>query len=454
MNHPRRRFAAAAALAILVAVLAVAVASRYDRHLDLTDQGRWTLAPTTADLLAALPSEVRASAFFGGGPDDGAADRLRARLEAFRRASGNFDFAFVDPLAEPTVAAAYGIMMDRTLVLEADGRRETCRGTDEAAIARGLVRLFRRGERRVEFVAGHGERSIGDSSPDGAAGIAAVLRASGLLVGETMWLREEVSTGSGPEGVSVLVVAGPRDDVHPEGAKRFRAHVEAGGSVLLLLDPFALPGFERLSQEWGVVARRDVIVDPATRLYGADATVPVVTDYARHPITDSLTRHGVRPVFFPVARSLEPRPRPGLRVDPVALSSDRAWGEASLFVAIGNDSPPPPSASRPDSDDRSGPFPIAIAVEFDSGARVFVVGDSDFMANGNLDLSGNRTLLEGAVEWLLRGDEGPAFVAARAPERPLLLSSEAYRDRVTVPALILPGFAFASAAWAFFRRRR
>jgi len=70
-----------------------------------------------------------------------------------------------------------------------------------------------------------------------------------------------------------------------------------------------------------------------------------------------------------------------------------------------------------------------------------VIGDSDFVANGNLELSGNRLLALSVVEWLAR-DEDERIVPPRPIERPRLLAESEFRRRVTAPALALP-FLFA-----------
>jgi hypothetical protein len=98
-----------------------------------------------------------------------------------------------------------------------------------------------------------------------------------------------------------------------------------------------------------------------------------------------------------------------------------------------------------------GPWPIVVLAE--GGGSLLVIGDSDFVANGNLELSGNRVLALSAVEWLAR-DENERIVPPRPVERPRLLASPEFRWRVTAPSLALPVMFVIGGVIAVAGRRR
>ena len=218
----------------------------------------------------------------------------------------------------------------------------------------------------MRFLSGHGELSPLDRTADGLSRLAEALTTAGHRVSELLLVIEDPD----PTEADLVIVAGPRQDLFAEELDWLGRRLDAGGAVLVLIDPRPLPRLEAFLAELGVIAREGVLLDPRTRLYGADASVPVVTDYARHPVTDPLQPGGVVPTFFPVARALEPRPE-------VARTEVLARTGADARVA---------------SDDSVtvGAMPVAVLAE--NEGSLLVIGDSDFAANGNLELSGNRVL--------------------------------------------------------------
>ncbi len=443
MKAPRVRFVAGLVLMTAIVVAAGALLIRHDTRWDWTANSRWTPSPTMRAILASVRENVQVTAFFRGGTRGEAASRLRERLEIFRRRNPNLEYRFVDPLAEPTEATAYGVAVDGTVVVEAGTRREIVDGLDEADLAAALVRLLRTRDAIVAFVEGHGERTPADDGPDGMAGAAHALREAGVTVTRTILLREE-ETRPTPH---VLVLAGPRLDPQPEETDRLAAHLDGGGGLLVLIDPRELPNLQGLLARYGVEAAADVVVDPSTRLYGADATVPVVTDYGAHAVTEPLRSPGVTPTFFPVARSLRYVPPEGTRhrAEVLARTGPRSWGERA--ETVGAEGP-----ARRDEEEAAGPLTLALALENAAGGRLIVVGDSDFASNANLGLSGNGVFLARAVEWLA-GEQEDVPVPPPSGPTPLLLTEAQLLARVTIPALALPILTLGLAGWGLARRR-
>lgn len=423
-----------------LAVLLVAAAGRFDVRRDLTFDGRNTLAALTERVLAGLDRDVEAIAFVDRGRSDRA--ELTALLERFARVGPRFRYRLTDRAREPLVAERLGVAADGVIVLRAGERREAVRALDEAGLTNALVRLSRTEGRRARFLVGHRERSIRSASPDGLSRLAADLGSLGVATGELL-----LQTGEDPlAAASVVVVAGPRQDLFPEEILRLEEHVAAGGRLLVLADPAPLPRLAAFLGALGAELGDDVVLDPRTRLYGADATVPVVTRYARHPVTDPLAGGALVPTFFPVARSVSPAAG-SLVVETLASTGEHAWGERDTESLVTGGAP------APDDDELRGPVPIAVAgVHPESGApALIVVGDSDFATNGNLDLSGNRDFCVNAIEWLLRDADHIALRPPRTSARPLVLDANEFRRAVWIPAFGLP---LVTAAIGFFVHRR
>ena len=202
-----------------------------------------------------------------------------------------------------------------------------------------------------------------------------------------------------------------------------RAYLDAGGKLLVLLDPPDGPDAENrdnligLIADWGIEVGQNIVVDVSGvgQLLGTDATVPVAASYPQHPITDRFALL----TAFPLARSVTPLEggANGRVATSFAETSPRSWAESNLDLSGGE------VAMEEDQGDVPGPVSIAAAVSAiveadaatpadedtatdgasgDEGstedeaddtpaeARLAVFGDSDFAANGSLGIQGNR----------------------------------------------------------------
>ena len=414
-------------LAVAIGSAILAVATRYERRLDWTPDARHTLSLGTRDLLSRLPADVSVLAFARRGGDGRERDRLGDLLARYSLETDRISWRLVDPDGEPRLAEEYGVSSDGTVVVEMAERREVVSRADEETITGALARLVRNRTPSVRFLAGHGELSPADRTGGGLSSLAEALAGTGYHVSELQLAVEEPD----PAAADLVVLAGPRQDPLPGELNWLGRRLDAGGAVLVLIDPRPLPRLEAFLAERGITARPGVVLDPRTRLFGADASVPVVTDYARHPVTDPLQPGGVVPTFFPVARALDPNGNV-----PRTTVLARTGGDARVI----------------DADSSGvGPFPVAVLAEGEGA--LLVIGDSDFVANGNLDLSGNRVFVLSAVEWLAR-DEDDWIVPPRPVERPRLLTGSEFRRRVTAPVLALPVLFAIGGIVAVSGRRR
>jgi ABC-type uncharacterized transport system involved in gliding motility auxiliary subunit len=100
----------------------------------------------------------------------------------------------------------------------------------------------------------------------------------------------------------------------------------------------------------------------------------------------------------------------------------------------------------------AGPIPIAVAVEkksagtasSETGAvagasagRMILVGDSDFITNGYLALSGNKLFALNMVQWLIKDDRMISIHAQEPEFKSLILS---HHERLILLLITLVGF--------------
>lgn len=436
---------AAASLAALLGALAllVAIAARNPVRFDLTRGGRFSLSEETLRILSGLAADVTATAFYKD-EDEG---RL-AMEDLFLEYAGRcrrFRFRFVDPDRSPGLAKELGVTAYGTTVVTCGGRRATLFVPEEAQLSAAILRVTRDATRRVAFVAGHGERGLGDRGRAGYATVANALADARIAARPLLLLRD--STDLSVE--DAVVIAGPTRDLLPEERALLERYLDGGGALLALVDPGPLPLLDSLLAREGLVLGDDIVVDRLSQAYGADILVPVVAEY---PETD-VTRGFRLATLFPIARSVDLAPRgpAGAERERVVVASEGSWGERDTALLLAER-----KAAFDPRTDRPGPVAIAASSERPAAsrrARVLVVGDADFADNAHAALSGNGDLFQNALAWVM-GEEDPTSVRPRErPSEPLVLTSRQGRLFFWVPVVVVPAIALAASGLVLLRRR-
>ncbi|MDF1551463.1 MAG: GldG family protein [Deferrisomatales bacterium] len=421
----------------LLNVLAV----RHNGTWDLTGDRRFTLSEQTRKVLRELEQEVKVTAFFAEGTEEQA--QIKSRLEQYREQNARFRLTLVDPDRNPALARRYGIRTYGTTVFESAEQSFRTHELSEEALTNALIRVTREGKKTVRFLSGHGEHGLEDTQRGGYSAAQQALTDQGFAVGESLLLRD----GAVPEGCAVLVVGGPTKPLLEPELAALRSYLNQGGQLVLLLDPGTETGLEALAAEWGAVLRPDVIVDPMSRLFGGSYTTPILTDYPAH----ALTRGFELATFLPLARSIELAAvaPDGIATHPLARTTPQSWGETDLNNA---------EASFDPTVDFKGPLTAAAllertAGEGGTGARILLVGDSDFADNGNFRLSGNGDLLLNAVSYLAREEDLVAIRPRDTKPSPLVLTRAQGATLLYSSVVLAPLVLILSGLMIWWKRR-
>jgi ABC-type uncharacterized transport system involved in gliding motility auxiliary subunit len=441
-----------------VIVLVEAVSYRHNWRLDLTENKRHSLAPQTVKVLRELRVPVKATGFFR--PDEAGKRRAEDLLKQYASASdGKFTWEIADADRNPGLARRYGVEAYGTVVLEAkvkEGqvKEEKVQEAEEERLTNALVRVTREGKRVIYFLKGHSEREPGSSDRTGLSEVKGALEKVNYEVKDLLLARETKV----PDDAAILVVAGPQKDLLPNEVEALQAYVGRAGKVLLLIDPFQASGLVPVLDRYGLGLGQDVIIDvnPLGRVFQAGPEVPVVSDYAAHPITQGL-RGAV--TFVPVARSVTVKEKPpqGVSTQALARTSTESWAEASQDQIRSGQVKPDPGEVR-------GPLTLAAVVTVDgtdvpedrkgAKARIVVVGDSDFATNAYVNVAGNRDFLLNTLSWLAE-EENLIAVRPRDPSRsaPLFLTAAQGHVLFWVPVVLVPLAMVVAGAGVFIQRR-
>ena len=420
------------------------LAARHSKRWDLSETQHFTLAPQTHRVLRGLSREVKITVF---AQDRGQAfTTYRDLLDSYRQESDKIKVEYVDPERRPGVARQYGIIRADTAVLESGPQTTRITAPSEAELTGALIRVSKDRKKLVLFLEGHGERSLSDQERGGFSLAKEALTKQNYEVDTLVLLKESAI----PEGISVLVLAGPRRPVTREEKDRISRYVTNGGRLLVLLDPDSQADIEDLLRQWGVEAGRGVLVDLQDRLAQGDLTALMVRTFTEHEITQDFTFA----VLFPVSRHLSFHEETGKDWDfvPLARTSPQSWAETNLQGRV---------VSFSAKEDVQGPLPLAAALtpkkpleEGKRRAALVVVGNSSFASNAYINFPGNTDFLLHALGWLAEERELISITPKEPAFRPFIPNPVQERILLYVQVFVLPSLTFLWGLTVWRKRRR
>jgi ABC-type uncharacterized transport system involved in gliding motility auxiliary subunit len=431
---------------LVVVVLAYQIVGRYNQRFDLTKEQFHSVTKETAAMLREMKqSEIAVKAFFA--EEDPARRQLEVLLKGMAVHHPKFHYEFYDPDRSPSEAKRHRIDNYRTILIQFEERRERINEFTEEGVTNALIRLGHAQKRTLCFTVGHGEISLAETTRAGFSDWKQVLTDHQFALEEIQVAGQKI-----PSYCTAVVMAGARYELLPKEIETLQKFPETGKGLFLLIDPMD-PGegksFSQLVQAFGLELGEDVVVDKASRVFGGDYLVPLVSRYAEHPVTE----HFDAVTFLPVARTVRKHSQitEGVEVTELAFTSPESWAERNLKKLEEGE------ANFDPKDDLEGPLSLAAAVELveaPQGARVVVVGDSDLLTNAHLPLAGNRDFALNLLEWLTRDERWIAIRPKMPRFEPLFLKVD---QSVGVAAFTIGGLPLSFlvvGAVAIWRRRR
>lgn len=432
-------------LAVLVTALVLTLSSRHPVRIDLSAGSHNSLAEQTVKVLKELKEPVEALGFFQVGDPTGR--RIGELLERYAYQGERFTYRLIDPDRNPTLAGKYGIKGYGTVVLVSGERSRKVSPPDEESLTNGLISLVRERVREVFITVGHGERRIDEAGPQALAQAGQELRRRGYRV-ETLVLMNQPLPAPG----ATILIAGPKAKFAPQEVDRLKEFTRAGGRLLILLDPGTDAGLKEFLTGLGLDLAPNIVIDKMSRLMGTEPTIPVVSEFEPHPITEGFKLTA----FFPLARSIRPLKdrAEDLAVTPLAKTNRTAWGETDLKRLRRGE-------AELEEADLAGPTPIGLVVERvkpegqpQNGFRLVIFGDSDFVTNANFNLAGHRDLFLNCLAWLAADEELITIRAKTGLNRPAFLTVGQSRLVFWLSVAALPGLVGLIGLIVLVRRWR
>jgi len=423
------------------------------KRWDLTEAGKYTLAPESIDTIKSLPNKVMILGFY---TPNFSTNRAESLLNQYKfHSDGMIDYEFVNPYEDPLTAEKYNVTRDGTLVLILGEQQEQINQVTEKDITGALVRLISPGERKVYFLTGHGEYDPEGFGDDSYSQVKSTLEAKNYTV-EKLNLPVESSV---PSDAEVVVIAGPTKPLSQEEIDLLDSYLERGGSMLILVEPIPMTDFGEmvdplgvyLATDWGISLGEDMVVD----MDSSQPFAPFANQYGDHVITEKM--QGITTVY-PTARSVTSGSTPSsVRLLDLVLTSTRSWAETDLEALVDETQVGETPSIEADVDvDILGPISLAVTMEEGiTQARLVVFGDSDFATDINFFQYGNGDMFVNSVDWL---SEQEAIINLTPKEdiQRLLIPPGRYTLNLIFlgSVIVIPGLILISGGLVWLQRRR
>jgi ABC-type uncharacterized transport system involved in gliding motility auxiliary subunit len=451
----------------ILAFLAL-IAERHPWRVDMTDSGAFTLSEQTQNILNSLDQPIHIKAFYAAASPE--QTKAKDVLETYRYASPKVNYEFVDPDRQPEIARQFEVRSYGTLVLEGYGKKQTIQNADEEAITNAVLKLSRNEQKRIYFLVGHGERSVEKADKEGYSSVREALEKENFAVADLSLLQQAQIPGN----AAVVIIAGPEKPLFPQEISSLKSYLDAGGRLMVLLDPFRDGGLREFLKGYGVELSDDIVIDKLSRVFGGSYLMPVVMQYGHHQTTENFDLA----TFYPEARSVIPAKEPpeGVQLETLASTSENAWAEKNLDELKGGE------ASFNEMEDTLGPIPLIVLAEIDhkqikpneatgsSGndgkgpaekedqksanqALLLVAGDSDFANNTYFGLSGNGDLFLNMVNFLAQ-EQNLITVKPRGKLQQPMLMTQSQAWMVFLVVMVLVPMLVLLSGLAVYRVRR
>jgi ABC-type uncharacterized transport system involved in gliding motility auxiliary subunit len=205
--------------------------------------------------------------------------------------------------------------------------------------------------------------------------------------------------------------------------------------------------------KWGVELGAEIVVEQQVQLFAGPqlGVQPVVQTYGAHPITEKLAGN---PTVFRLARPVRKVEGADVTLVELATTSAESWGESDTAGLLASQ----PVGLDP-AQDRPGPLAIAVAREWSPpagktrGARLVVVGDSDFMRNRYVTQFYNGDLFLNAASWLTGSEEFATIDRKRPRVASVSMTLEQFADFRFLALFALPEAILLLGVVSWWRRR-
>ncbi|MBI1279471.1 MAG: hypothetical protein GC179_15180 [Anaerolineaceae bacterium] len=460
-----------ALLLIGIVALVYVVLQRAVIVLDMTEGQRFSISDETRNILRQITRPIRITGFYS--PRTLSQREIDDQFFRLYEEGSNQKITrnYVDPDEQPAMAQKFGVTSDGEVFLSylnTDGSvdfnsvsRLPRSESQERDMTEAISRLLISGTLTVYFDQSHAERDPLSAEPQGLSGINNGIRESGLITYPISISDLAASGGNIPETASAVILARPTTDFSEAEIAVIDRYLQKGGALFIMADVlFNQDAFLRfdglfnhyLWEHFGIRALDAAVVDEASH----GQTLLDIVSAAIYPENDIARRldQNNAPTLFKIARPVEVSTTPAENVPngKVIMSSPQSYGETDLKT-LGETE----TYKFDQGVDIPGPLStVAWSYNRTTGAKVLLVGDSDFATNSLVQTGGNGILFTDGLSWLTGFSDRINFAPqAYGTGSPVIFVDGQTLDVISfITVILLPGLVFAVGLGIWIRRVR
>ncbi|MCB0350604.1 MAG: GldG family protein, partial [Bdellovibrionales bacterium] len=361
-------------LILLSLILLVAVnflGLRFDKTFDLTKEKINSLSDQSITLVSSLKDEMKVLIFYKGRELKERARDIKNDFRLYEMQSKKIVVKIIDANRDVELAKQYLENAQAfAAVLEYKGRRAVIQPSggapdrpvyQEGDITSAMMKLTRDKPMTIQFLTGHGEKDIDQSSVDGIKGFADLLRNDGYNVAKLNLVMGEEQ----PQPDAVIAIVGPKSPYSDKELQILRDFASKGGRLFVAIDPGEKHQLALLTKSFGIEFKNNYILNETNLNEGLIGAVGVEFD-ANSPITKKFTS-GQALGVFPFASELSRAPD---------APSEYTYSDIMKSHSRSYTSNTPNAVQNPER----GSHVMAMTAKNDKFLGVFF-GDSDFLSD-------------------------------------------------------------------------
>lgn len=432
--------------------------NRFNRSLDLTQEGINSLSEQTIKALQSLDSELVFYIFYKG---DKISDQmnafkkdLKSNLSLYKQKSSQIKIIFINTYKDNVKSEEYlSNLPDKNqqdLFVFVNYKDRKIRAEipfAEESLTSAIIKAQKREFKEILFLTGHGERDLNDDKPSGLKILNQSLTDSGFIVREWNFLQQ----GPPPNSTKLIISIGPRQPFLSSEKSWLKKYLSQGGRLILSLDPKEKHQLQDLLKQYGLIFNDDFILSQLGLLYGGVTKALGVIFDKDSPITKRFSRK--QAVLFEKTSSIDVLPSALekfkfsylVRSHNQSFTADKLTKKIkmgtlkTLNMAVESSSKDSKSEeNKTDKDSKK--------------FRLVLFADSDFLSNRYIYDGVNRDLaLNTFVS--LAGEEELISIRPKQPKGTKLTLNRPQKASLVLLYIITPLIFLISGLWVWFRRR-
>lgn len=433
------------------------IVARYDKRIDLTEQGVYSLAEQSRSAVEKLEQPLKIIGF--DVKAERQVDNLRDLLELYQKANpGKVTTEFVNPRSKPQLVEKLGMKGGNLVYLEygvagAGGNTAISRLNEasEEAITNGILKLAGGAAKRIYYLTGHGEPLLTDSGPQGLKRFADALKDEHVEL-EELSLAQSKTKGV-PEDAAAVMWVSPGGPLLPGEKEALQKYVDEGGRLLVTTKARGQQDVAELAEHYGIKIGNNVVLDVVTQLFAGPSLALqfAASNFGTHEITKRFSQNRDVVVVEGAASVASGASSGEVTYSELLKTSENGWGETDL---AGIYDATEPNASFGDGD-LKGPVTLAVAYEkkaAEKSSRVIVFGDSSWLSNASFKYPTHRDLALNSIAWL-SGQESNVSIRPRQMRTSITpISAGTFRTLLQV-GFIVPELLVLLGVFVWLRRR-